>query len=119
MPEYVSGELRAKIIDIICEGWPTPDNYLGSAAIYERLITEGIEVPDRDMSKVLLQLAEDGRIKLAVEEVAPTDESAVRNHGSMTIQDVSPELSVPGSPTRPQETLKRAQRGSSGGGCSG
>ncbi len=91
MPEYVSGELRAKIIDIICEGWPTPVNYLESAAIYERLITEGIEVPDRDMSKVLLQLAEDGRIKLAV-EVAPTDESAVRNHGSMTIQDVSPEL---------------------------
>jgi hypothetical protein len=91
MPEYVSGELRAKIIDIICEEWPTPNNHLESAAIYERLMGEGIEVPDRDMSKVLLTLAEDGRITLAV-EVAPTDESGVRKHGAMSIQGVSPEL---------------------------
>ena len=91
MPEYVSGELRAKIIDIICEEWPTPNNHLESAVIYERLIWEGIEVPDRDMSKVLLTLAEDGRITLAV-EVAPADESEVRKHGSMSIQEVSPEL---------------------------
>ena len=91
MPEYVSGELRAKIIDIICEEWPTPNNHLESAAIYERLIRESIEVPDRDISKVLLTLAEDGRIKLAVED-APTEESEVRNHGGMSIQEVSPEL---------------------------
>ena len=43
------------------------------------------------MSKVLLTLAEDGRIKVAV-EVAPADESEVRNHGGMSIQEVSPEL---------------------------
>jgi hypothetical protein len=49
MPEYVSAELRAKIIDIICEEWPTPNNHLESAAI-------------------------------------------VRKHGSLSIQEVSPEV---------------------------
>jgi hypothetical protein len=83
--------LRAKIIDIICEEWPTPNNHLESAAIYERLIRECIEDPESDMSKVLLTLAEDGRITLVV-EVAPADESEVRKHGGMSIQEVSPEL---------------------------
>ena len=52
MTEYVSGELGGKIKAIICE-WSKrlkkgtkPDQYLESSAIYERLINEGVEVPD-------------------------------------------------------------------------
>ncbi|MDP8948681.1 MAG: hypothetical protein M3N00_00320 [Actinomycetota bacterium] len=60
MAEYVSKELRQKIIDIICE-WSEqeaePD--LESAAIYERLISQGVEVPDRAISSGLLDLAKD------------------------------------------------------------
>ena len=83
-------DLRQKIIDIICEEWPTPDGYLQSATIYERLINEGVEVPDRAMSAVLLRQAEDGRITLAVDTSHADDE--VRRHGAMTIHHVSPEL---------------------------
>jgi steroid delta-isomerase-like uncharacterized protein len=35
--EHRSDELRQKIIDIICEQWPTPDGYLLGFDIYERL----------------------------------------------------------------------------------
>jgi hypothetical protein len=72
MTEYVSGaELREKIIAVICEQWPEPGRYLESATIYERLISEGVEVPDHAISEVLLELAKDDRIKLAVEAVPP------------------------------------------------
>jgi hypothetical protein len=37
-------ELHQKIIDIICEEWPTPDGYLVGFDIYERLRSEGFEV---------------------------------------------------------------------------
>jgi hypothetical protein len=86
--EDVSGErLHAEIIAIICEEWPTPDGYLQSATIYERLINEGVEVPDRAISAVLLQQADDGRITLAVDTSHADDE--VRRHGAMTIHHVS------------------------------
>jgi hypothetical protein len=41
---YVSGELREKVIAIICEESPEPGKDLHSATIYERLINEGVEI---------------------------------------------------------------------------
>jgi hypothetical protein len=55
--EYVSGELREKIVAIICEESPEPGKYLDSATSYERLIKEGVEVPSHAMSEILLHLA--------------------------------------------------------------
>ncbi len=67
MTEYVSGELGGKIKAIICE-WSKrvkegtePDSHLESATIYERLVSEGVEVPDHAMSEILVELAKDGR----------------------------------------------------------
>jgi len=95
MTEYVSGELGGKIKAIICE-WSKraregtePDSYLESATIYERLISEGVEVPDHAMSEILVELAKGGQIKLTMDS-RPSD--APSKYGSMTIHGVSPDL---------------------------
>jgi hypothetical protein len=87
--KYVSGELREKLIAIICEESPQPGNDLQSATIYERLVNEGVEVPERAMSEILLHLANNNWITLTVEPGDPED--AARDyveHGRITIHDV-------------------------------
>ena len=93
--EYVSGELGGKIIAIICEWWKLvgketePAEYLESSTIYERLISEGVEVPDHAMSEILVELAKGGQIKLTMDGKPSRDP---RKYGSMTIRRVKPEL---------------------------
>ena len=93
--EYVSGELGGKIKAIICEWWKLvgketePAEYLESSTIYERLISEGVEVPDHAMSEILVELAKDGKIKLTMDGKPSRDP---RKYGSMTIRSVKPEL---------------------------
>ena len=95
MTEYVSGELGGKIKDIICEWWKRvgrgsePDEYLKSSTIYERLIGDGVEVPDHAMSEILVELAKGGQIKLTMDGRPSRDP---RKYGSMTIHSVGPEL---------------------------
>jgi hypothetical protein len=93
--EYVSGELGGKITAIICE-WSKrvkegtePVEYLQSSTIYERLISEGVEVPDHAMSEILVELAQGGQIKLTMDTRSSRDP---RKYGSMTIHSVSSEL---------------------------
>jgi hypothetical protein len=87
--EYVSGELREKVIAIICEESLRPGEYLESATIYERLMNEGAEVPERAMSEILLHLANNNQIKLTVKPGDPSDEASNHvQHGRMTIHDV-------------------------------
>jgi hypothetical protein len=95
MTEYVSGELGGKIKAIICE-WSKrvkegtePDSYLESSTIYERLISEGVEVPDHAMSEILVELAKGGQIKLTMDTRASSEPS---KYGSMTVHGVSSEL---------------------------
>ncbi len=66
----MSGEdLRRKIIDIICEEWPTPDGYLLGFDIYERLRGEGFEeVTHYAVDTVLEGLAASERVTLSLEE---------------------------------------------------
>jgi hypothetical protein len=92
MTEYVSGELGGKVKAIICE-WSKrvkdgtePESYLQSAIIYERLISEGVEVPDHAMSEILVELAKSGQIKLTF-DTRPSRKP--RKYGSMTIHKVS------------------------------
>ena len=95
MTEYVSGELGGKIKSIICEWWNVvgkgtqPAEHLESSTIYERLLSEGIEVPDHAMSEILVELAKGGQIKLTMDSRRSGDP---RKYGSMTIRSVSPEL---------------------------
>jgi hypothetical protein len=95
MTEYVSGELGGKIKAIICE-WSKrvkegtePDEYLKSSTIYERLTSEGVEVPDHAMSEILVELAKGGQIKLTMDARPSRDP---RKYGSMTIHSVGPDL---------------------------
>ncbi len=63
----MSEDLRQKIIDIICEEWPTPDGYLLGFDIYERLRSQGgIEVTHDAVNTVLSGLATSGRITLTM-----------------------------------------------------
>ena len=95
MTEYVSGELGGKIKTIICEWWNVvgkgrgPAEHLESSDIYERLTSEGVEVPDHAMSEILVELAKGGQIKLTM-DTRPSDEP--HKYGSMTIHSVSPDL---------------------------
>ena len=95
MTEYVSGELGGKIKSIICEWWNVVGKgtqtaeLLESSTIYERLISEGVEVPDHAMSEILVELAKGGQIKLTM-DTRPSDEP--HKYGSMTIHGVSSEL---------------------------
>jgi hypothetical protein len=67
--EHMSGEdLRQKIIDIICEEWPTPDGYLLGFDICERLTNEGVEVTHYAVDTLLSGLAASGRITLSLAE---------------------------------------------------
>ena len=95
MTEYVSGELGGKIKAIICE-WSKrveeglePDDYLESVTIYERLVSEGVEVPDHAMSEILVELAKGGQVKLTMDGRRSAEPS---KYGSMSIRGVSPEL---------------------------
>ena len=60
----MSEELRQKIIDIICEQWPTPDGYLLGSYIYERLRRQGVNVTDHVLNDELAGLASRGRMLL-------------------------------------------------------
>jgi hypothetical protein len=63
-----SEDLRQKIIDIICEEWPTPDGYLVGFDIYERLRSQGVETTHYAVDTVLSGLATSGRITLSIAE---------------------------------------------------
>ncbi len=65
----MNDDLRQKIIDIICEEWPTPDGYLLGFDIYERLRSEGFEeVSHYAVDTVLEGLAASERITISLEE---------------------------------------------------
>jgi hypothetical protein len=67
--EHMSGEdLRQKIIDVICEEWPTPDGYLLGFDIYEQLRSQGVETTHYAVHTVLSGLAASERITLSLAE---------------------------------------------------
>ncbi len=71
-------DVRQKVIDIICEEWPTPDGYLLGFDIYERLRSQGVEVTHEEVEDVLSGLAASGRITLSLAEGdGPPPEGAV------------------------------------------
>ena len=87
----MSEELRQKIIDIICEQWPTPDGYLLGSYIYERLRRQGLNVTDHVLNDELAGLASRGRITLTLVPHGDTPGQA-RAGGGATIQDVEDDL---------------------------
>ena len=61
---YGSPGLREKIIAIICEEWPNPDNQIALATIFWRLQSEGVEASVLAVHNALYQLGQRGEIVL-------------------------------------------------------
>jgi hypothetical protein len=88
--EHMSEDLRQKIIEIICNAWPTPDGYLLGVDVYERLRSQGVEVTDDALNTVLAELATRGRITLTL--VGRGASAQARAHGGTMIKDVASDL---------------------------
>jgi hypothetical protein len=87
----MSEDLRQRIIDIICEEWPTPDGYLLGSDIYERLRSQGVAVTDHALNNELAELASRGRITLTLVPHGDTP-GQVRAGGGAAIHDVEDDL---------------------------
>ena len=82
-------ELAEKVREVICEEWQGVGGSLHSAVVYERLLEEGVEVPNYQMSAILNAFKVGGLI------TAPPGhqrEEDVRKHGDLLIRGVSSEL---------------------------
>jgi hypothetical protein len=82
--------LAEKVRELICEEWEEGvGGSLESALVYQRLLEEGVEVPDYQMSAILNALRVGGLITVWLR---PQREEEVRKHGDLLITGLSPEL---------------------------
>ena len=84
--------LAEKVREVICEEWEglgEGGGSLESALLYQRLLEEGVEVPDYQMSAILNALRVGALITVLLR---PQREEEVRKHGDLLISGVSPDL---------------------------
>ena len=82
-------ELAEKVREVICEEWEGAGGSLESAVVYQRLLEEGVEVPNYQMSAILNAFRVGSVITVLLR---PQREDEVRKHGDLLISGVSPEL---------------------------
>ena len=82
-------ELAEKVHQVICQQWEGAGGSLESAVVYQRLLEEGLEVPDYQMSAILNAFRVGGLITVSLR---PQREEEVRKHGDLLISGVSPDL---------------------------
>ena len=82
-------ELAEKVREVICEEWQGAGGSLQSAVVYQRLLEEGVEVPNYQMSAILNAFKVGG---LITAPPGPQREEDVRKHGDLLIRGVSSEL---------------------------
>jgi hypothetical protein len=75
--------LRERVIAIICEKWPNPDNEVLSTAICELLQSGDAGVSAHDVREVLIQLADHRDITLVLEASGGTDSTVVGVHSEL------------------------------------
>jgi hypothetical protein len=85
----VAQVLAEKVREVICEEWQGAGGSLQSAVVYQRLLEEGVEVPDYQMSAIL-NAFKVGR--LITTSLRPQREENVRKHGDLLITGVSSDL---------------------------
>ena len=85
----VAQVLAEKVREVICEEWQGAGGSLQSAVVYQRLLEEGVEVPDYQMSAIL-NAFKVGRLITA--PLRPQREEDVRKHGDLLITGVSSNL---------------------------
>jgi hypothetical protein len=78
-----------KVRDVICEEWQRAGGSLESAVIYERLLAQGVEVADYQMSAILNAFVVGRLITLTPRRQR---EEETRKHGDILIIGVSPDL---------------------------
>jgi hypothetical protein len=84
-------ELAKKVREVICEEWEEgAGGSLESAVVHQRLLEEGVEVPDYQMSAILNALRVGGLITVRLRPQRGEEE--VRKHGDLLITGLSPEL---------------------------
>jgi hypothetical protein len=83
--------LAEKVREVICEEWEGlgGGGSLESALLYRRLLEEGVEVPDYQMSAILNAFRVGALITVLLR---PQREEEVRKHGDLLISGVSPDL---------------------------
>jgi hypothetical protein len=85
--------LAEKVREVICEEWEglggRGGGSLESALLYQRLLEEGVEVPDYQMSAILNAFRVGSLITVLLR---PQREEEVRKHGDLLISGVSPDL---------------------------
>ena len=84
-----ASELAERVRQVICEEWQGAGGSLESAVVYQRLLEEGVEVPDYQMSAILNAFKVGG---LITAPPRPQREEDVRKHGDLLITGVSPNL---------------------------
>jgi hypothetical protein len=84
-----SRELAEKVREVICEEWEGAGGSLESAVVYQRLLEEGVEVPNYQMSAILNAFRVGSLITVFLR---PQREEEVRKHGDLLISGVSPDL---------------------------
>ena len=85
----VAQVLAEKVREVICEEWQGAGGSLQSAVVYQRLLEEGVEVPDYQMSAILNAFKVGG---LITAPPRPQREEDVRKHGDILITGASPSL---------------------------
>lgn len=91
LPDHETEELARLAMYAICEEWDPSDPGLPSSVVYERLVAEGVEVPDGAMADALDRL-EGWLIEPYIGRRPPYDEAGMaefRRHGAMTIGRVN------------------------------
>ncbi len=84
-------KLADKVREAICQEWREgAAGSLESAVVHRRLLDEGVEVPDYQMSAILNAFKVGGLITAPL--LGPQSEGEVRKHGGVLIRGVSPEL---------------------------
>ena len=82
-------ELAEKVRESICKQWEGAGGSLESAVVYQRLLEEGLEVPNYQMSAIFNAFRV-GRLITVLHR--PQREEEVRRHGDLLISGVSPDL---------------------------
>jgi hypothetical protein len=82
-------ELSEKVREVICEEWEGAGGSLESAVVYQRLLEEGVEVSNYQMSAILNAFRVGSLITVLLR---PQREEEVRKHGDLLICGVSADL---------------------------
>ena len=85
-------ELAENVRKVICEEWEGAGGSLESAVVYQRLLEQGLEVIDYQLSAILNAFRVGTLLTVLLR---PQREEEVRKHGDLLISSVSPDLCNP------------------------